>query len=178
MNVQTLLFLLLAAITAVSAVRVVTTELITHAALFLALAFTAVAGLFLQLQADFLAAAQVLIYTGAITTMIIFAIMLSDINEVRYEDAHEPFAVRFRRRWASKQWGFFPAGLAILFAGAMFWLYSRTAFPIQDEAVVGSTTVQLGLQLFNEYALPFEIASVLLLIAMIGAIVLTAKEVR
>lgn len=178
MSAQTLLFLVLAAIVAVSAVRVVTTELITHAALFLALAFTAVAGIFLQMEADFLAAAQVLIYAGAITTMIIFAIMLSDIREVRYEDAHEPFPVRFRRRWASRQWGYFPIILAILFSGAMFWLYRGTGFMISNEPVTGSSTVQLGLQLFNEYALPFEVASVLLLVAMIGAIVLTAKEVQ
>jgi len=178
LNPQVLLFLVLAAITAVSAVRVVTTELITHAALFLALAFVAVAGIFLQLQADFLAAAQVLIYAGAITTMIIFAIMLSDIHEIKPSDQEDPFPVRFRRRWASRQWGFFPVLLALLFAGGMFWLYRGTGFALSTEAVSGSTTVQLGLQLFNEYALPFELASILLLVAMIGAIILTAKEVR
>lgn len=178
MNPQVLLFLVLAAITAVSAVRVVTTELITHAALFLALAFVAVAGVFLQLQADFIAAAQVLIYAGAITTMIIFAIMLSDIKEIRPADHEDPFPVRFLRRWGSRQWGFLPIILAILFAGGMFWLYRGTGFALSNEAVSGSTTVQLGLQLFNEYALPFEIASVLLLAAMIGAIVLTAKEIE
>lgn len=177
MSTQTLIFLILAAITAVSAIRVVTTGLITHAALFLALGFTSVAGIFLQLNADFLAAAQVLIYVGAITTMIIFAIMLSDIREIKAFEGKSTWE-RFKKQWLSRQWGVWPVLVGIVFSAVMFWLYAQSAFQVSKDAPPDATTSLIGQQLFSTYALPFEVASLVLLVAMIGAIILTAKEVK
>src|SRR5690625_3992384 len=76
-------FLVLAALTTVSAFRVVTTPRLMHAALWLGLTFVMLAGVFLTLGAEFLAAAQVLIYVGAITTIILFGVMLSEAAEIR-----------------------------------------------------------------------------------------------
>ncbi len=176
MSSQKVIFLILAAITVISAIRVVTVPLITHAALFMAMAFVAVAGVFIQLQADFLAAAQVLVYAGAITTMIIFAIMLSDIQEVRRPEK----GMGFLKVVFSKRFGLIPVAAATGFTAAMYWVYSRAKWPLSDEAPVSSTVRAIGLQLFNPegYVIPFEVASLVLLVAMVGAIILTAKEER
>ncbi len=181
MNAQTVIFLILAAVIVVSAIRVVTIRLITHAALFMALAFVAVAGIFLQLQADFLAAAQVLIYAGAITTMIMFAIMLSGVGDVRRVEDRPPGLTRLlRAALASRQFGYFPVLVAIGFAGVMYWIYGRAQWAISRELPAAPSVVAIGQQLFdkNGYVIPFEVASIVLLIAMVGAIILTAREER
>lgn len=176
MSPQKVIFLILAAITVVSAIRVVTVPLITHAALFMALTFVAVAGVFIQLQADFLAAAQVLVYAGAITTMVIFAVMLSDIREVRTPEK----GLGFWRVAFSKPFGLIPVVAAIGFTAAMYWVYSRAKWPLSKEIPVPSTVQAIGSQLFdpNGFVIPFEVASLILLVAMVGAIILTAKEER
>lgn len=178
MNAQTLIFLTLAAICAVGSVRVMTARLITHAALFLVMVFTAVAGIFILLHADFLAAAQVLIYAGAITTMIIFAIMLSDIRDVRENPDDRPGL--FRRIWRAlqSQLGLLPILIGALFTLGMFWVYSRGIWNISSLPPVESSVREIGYSLFTAdgYAIPFEIASFILLMAMVGAIVLTSKE--
>lgn len=162
-------FFALAAITLVAAYRVVTARLITHAALWMALSFTAVSGVFLMLQQEFVAALQVLIYAGAITTMVIFAIMLSEIREVRPDAGGA-------RGWLRRS-----APLAVfvglLFAAFMSCLYYVTAIPKEAVAAAGPLPVrQVGAELFTRFTIPFEVASILLLMAMIGAIILTAKE--
>src|SRR5690625_6156591 len=83
-------FLVLAALTTVSAFRVVTTPRLMHAALWLGLAFVMLAGVFLTLGAEFLAAAQVLIYVGAVTTIILFGVMLSEAAELRGRAPGDP----------------------------------------------------------------------------------------
>lgn len=182
---QTVTFAALAAVVVISAYRVVTTGLITHAALFLALSFVGVAGLFLLFQADFLAAAQVLIYAGAITTMIIFAVMLSDVREVRV--AEERPASPLRRLWrglASPRFGLLPVVVALLFVAAMYLVYGQ-AMPewgrlISRQPPETYSVRAIGRALFTPdgFVIPFEVASFVLLVAMVGAIVLTAKEDR
>lgn len=176
MNPERAVFLVLAAITVVSAIRVVTAPLITHAALFMALSFVAVAGIFVQLQADFLAAAQVLVYAGAITTMVIFAIMLSDIREVRMPEKEAGWL----RAVFSRRFAFLPVAAAIGFTAVMYWIYSRAEWPLSQSAPLPGTVAAIGAQLFDPqgYVIPFEAASLVLLVAMIGAIILTAKEER
>ena len=181
MNSQTIIFFILAAVIVISAIRVVSTRLITHAALFMALAFVAVAGVFLQLQADFLAAAQVLIYAGAITTMIIFAIMLSNVADVRRVGDRPPGLTRWLRAVvASRQFGYFPVVVAVGFAAVMYWIYGRAQWAVSREQPAGASVVAIGQQLFdkNGYVIPFEVASIVLLVAMVGAIILTAREER
>lgn len=178
MTAPMLIFLTLAAISVVGAVRVVTARLITHAALFLVLVFAAIAGIFILLHADFLAAAQVLIYAGAITTMIIFAIMLSDIRDVREVPDERPGLLRRIWRAFTSQLGLLPVLIGALFTLGMFWVYSKGTWLISSQPPVESSVREIGYSLFTAdgYAIPFEVASFILLVAMVGAIVLTAKE--
>lgn len=163
---ESIAFFLLAAVALVSTYKMVTSRLITHAALFMALTFTAVAGVFLLLEAEFVAAIQILIYTGAITTMILFAIMLSGLSDIKAE----------RKRgalWLKSD----PAVMVFggVFAAFMCYVYYIARMPAAGAAEL-PTVKAIGTALFTKYVIPFEVASILLLIAMVGAIILTAKE--
>lgn len=164
-----IVFAILAIVTLVSAYRMVASRLITHAALFMALSFTAVAGVFLLMQAEFVAAIQILVYTGAITTMVIFAIMLSGLKDIR-SDANKNV-----RTWTRSNPFVFVVGA--IFAVFMTYVYVISKLPEAAESQGTVTVDVIGTSLFTTYAIPFEAASILLLIAMVGAIILTAKEV-
>lgn len=159
-------FIILAVVTLVSTYRMVSSPLITHAALFMALSFTSVAGIFLMLQAEFVAAIQVLIYAGAITTMVVFAIMLSGIRDIRAEQ-------KAKRVWKSNP---FVMVVGAVFGAFMLYLYYAANLPAATSAQPGAKVRDIGMELFTTYVIPFEVASILLLIAMVGAIILTAKE--
>jgi NADH-quinone oxidoreductase subunit J len=161
-------FAILAIIALVSTYRMVVVPLITHAALFMALTFTAVAGVFLVLQAEFIAAIQVLVYAGAITTMVIFAIMLSGLKDIKAERNAKV------RTWVGSNPLVFIVGL--IFAVTMSFVYFTSSLPTTYDPAPVANVEAIGRTLFTTYAVPFEIASVLLLIAMVGAIILTAKE--
>jgi NADH:ubiquinone oxidoreductase subunit 6 (subunit J) len=165
---QFIAFALLAIVALVSTYRMVVVPLITHAALFMALSFTAVAGIFLLMQAEFVAAIQVLVYAGAITTMVIFAIMLSGLQDIKSERNARV------RTWTGKN----PVVLVVgaVFAAFMSYLYYTANLPTDYAAKNVADVKTIGASLFTTYMVPFEIASVLLLIAMVGAIILTAKE--
>jgi len=152
-----------------SAYRVITTPRIVHAALYLALTLTGVAGIFLLLGADFLAATQVLIYVGAVTTLVVFAIMLSAPPEVRGAGGRgEPGA---GKRWV----GALAALAALGFAAVMLRVYRVAGWQVQAAAPMGRTTAPLGRQIFTTYVIPFEVASVVLLAALVGAIYLSTR---
>lgn len=134
-----------------------------HAAMFLILALFAVAGFFILLHAEFLAAVQVLIYVGAVAILMIFAVMLT----TRLTDA--------RVRAHNEQVG---AGLVVavaMFVAVTMALWS-TSWPVTEAPGAVDNVRTLGRLLMTRFVLPFEIASVLLLAAMIGAIVIAAKE--
>jgi NADH-quinone oxidoreductase subunit J len=165
-----IVFAILSIVALVSAYQMVRVPLITHAALFMALAFTAVAGVFLLMQAEFVAAIQVLIYAGAITTMVIFAIMLSGLRDIR-KDAADP-----KRGWSRAPWGVMVIGA--IFGAFMSYLYYAANLRAAEAPKSLATVATIGQTLFSTYVLPFEVASILLLIAMVGAIILTAREVE
>lgn len=156
-------FFLLGGLTLLSAVLVVTVPKIVHSALFLALSFVGVAALFVLLYAEFVAAVQVLIYAGAIVVLLLFAIMLT-------QGSQTPQSNLPNRQWV----------LALGVAGAFFVVLIavvyRTAWPLSTAPLPAYTTQALGQQLFTTYVLPFEIASVLLLVAMVGAIVIARED--
>ncbi len=139
---------------------------IVYSAFLLGGVFISISGLYILLNADFVAAAQILIYVGAVNVLILFAIML--VNK------REDFS-NFPRRWIRK------ASTAVvcigLFAllGTMIlvtpWSISSTS-----PAVVENTIVEIGKHFFSDFLLPFELASVLLLMAMVGAIVLARRD--
>lgn len=163
-------FVVVAVVTLLAAYRVVTARRIMHAALWLGLTFFGVAGEFLLLDADFLAAAQVLIYIGAVTTIIIFGIMLSDPGELGGGTGPEQaIAGRAGLRVAAF---IAAAGLAC----ALLFLFASVNWPEPSAAAAANTPLLLGAALFGKYVIPFEIASVVLLVALIGAVVLAMRE--
>lgn len=153
------------------AYRVATAQVVTHAALYLAFVLSLVAGMFYLLQADFVAAVQLLVYAGGVMTVIIFAIMLSELSEIR---AQAPQNVL--QRLMSPYFGILPLLVGLLVFAVIMVAVLRVPWPVAPRAAPADTVTLIGNGLFQTYALPFEVASVLLLGAMVGAIVLTRRE--
>ena len=157
-SVSLVVFYAFGALTLLSAVGVVTTRSVVYAALFLLASLTGVAGLFVLLFAEFLALVQILIYGGAIIIVILFALMLTRHSE--YQGATE------HRRWP----------FAALVSGGLLALMTAAAIGdsgrYNSDDRVGIDIVTLGTGLFEKWAVPFEVASILLLVALIGAIVI------
>ncbi len=163
---QQICFYVLAATLVSGAVGVVLLPNIVYSAFLLAGVFLSVAGLYLLLNASFVAAAQVLVYVGAVNVLILFAIML--VN--KREDLSDIPGLALRRLLS----GGVCAGLFALILRVVFttpWALPGP-IPVGEEA-----TIRIGEHLFSDYLLPFELASVLLLMAMIGAIVLARRDV-
>ena len=154
-------FFVIAFIVLGSALMVVTLKNIFHSLLFLALSFLGIAGVYLLLSADFLAAVQVLVYIGAITVLMMFALMLT----------HRVMGGNTRQT-TEQIWLAAPVTLGVLVVLIrVFALHNWGYVP----GTASPTTGIIGQSLLTNYLLPFEIASVVLLVAMVGAIVL-AKE--
>jgi NADH-quinone oxidoreductase subunit J len=164
-------FYVLAAILLFAAVRVITTRNPVHAALHLVLAFFTAAGIWLLLQAEFLAIALVLVYVGAVMVLFLFVVMMLDINIDKLREGFWEYlpmagiigllmAVEMVMVLAGKSSGgkYFSGGRAVAHAAD----YSNTA--------------ELGRVLYTDYLLPFELASVVLLVAIVAAIVLTLRD--
>jgi len=160
---QIVFFALLTVITLGAALMVVTSRNLLHSALWLIVSFFGIAGVFILLQAEFLAVVQVLIYIGAIAMLIIFAIMLTR----RIMDPQQP---RF-----NSQWGLVGGFAALLFVG-LAAVVTRVAWPVAAGEVPADAIAQLGVDFVGVYAVPFEVASVLLVVAMIGAIIIARER--
>lgn len=172
MSTELIIFSVLAVVVLASAYKVVTARLITHAALFLVLSFTGVAGIYLQMHQEFLAAIQVLVYVGAITTMILFAIMLSEIRDIKMEVETRRTGLRYVVRRSAP----FAFVVGAVFAAFMTYLFGVAGWDQPVGAALPYQVQAVGKELFTTFVVPFEVASILLLAAMIGAIVLTARE--
>jgi len=167
MNFETLVFYLFAALTVFAALRVITARNPVHAALFLVLAFCSMAGIWMLLEAEFLAITLVLVYVGAVMVLFLFVVMMLDINLVQLREGF----------W---RWVLFGAALAGLMAFEMIWVLgsSRTSagrIAIKHAADY-SNTKELGRLMYTDYVYPFEIAAVILLVAMVAAIALTFRR--
>jgi len=157
----TVAFWVLAAVTLGSAAMVIVSRNLLHAVLFLVLSFIGVAGLYITLSADFVAVVQVLIYAGAIAVLMIFAVMLTPLSA--RDNAENAF-------WA-------PAlVLAGLLVTAAAFVALDTDWPEARRGPFDVTAQAIGEALLDPFVLPFEIASVLLVAAMIGAIVLVLED--
>lgn len=155
-------FWVFAALAIGSALYIIAAHHLVHAVLALILSFVGVAGLFITLSADFLAVAQLLVYAGAIGVLTIFAIMLTPRSG--RDNASSPL--------------FWPATvLAILLFGVIAIAALATAWPVQGRPGFEATAAGIGAAILGHYALPFEVVSVVLLAALIGAIVLVRTEV-
>jgi NADH:ubiquinone oxidoreductase subunit 6 (subunit J) len=154
-------FWVLAAVTVGSSLGVVVVRNLIHAVVFLVISFVGLAGLYITLSADFIAIAQILIYVGAISILFLFAIVLTP------------------RESRNNQEGFMrlPAlALALLVAAVLIYVAVDTSWAISDRPGFEETAGDIGEALLDKYILPFEIASVLLLVAIIGSIVLVRPE--
>lgn len=166
---QDLLFYLFAAATLLCGVLVVANPFSRNpvtSAMFLVLTIVSLAGLFVLLHAFFLAAVQVLVYAGAVMVLFLFVIMLLDLKEEEQRKIRKAGAI---------------VGVATV--GVMYAVITRALSSLpQANAGAGPQleggTAALGRILFREYLLPFEIVSVLLLVAMVGVILLSKKEAK
>ncbi len=160
-------FYYLAIASVLSALLAVTRRNPVHSMLWVLSLFMHVAGIFLLLGAEFLAAVQVIVYAGAILIFYLFIIMLLDVPD---EERGERFGVHWK----------FAAGASLSFAALAFLAQegplAKTVVPEAGAGGGEGSVAEMGRALFGPYALPFEIASLLLLAAIIGAIVLAKKK--
>jgi NADH-quinone oxidoreductase subunit J len=165
MNVSQGIFILLAIVALAGAAGVVLNRNLFRAALFLILSFVGVAGLYILLEAELLAMIQVLVYVGAISILIIFAVMLS----------RQMMSPGFQAR--NSDWF-----LGVIVAAGLFVVLTiillRVQWPTADSAVPKDLISQLGQALVSpsQFALPFEVASVLLLVALVGAVIIAREK--
>jgi NADH-quinone oxidoreductase subunit J len=168
---QDIVFYILAIILLIAGLRVITTRNPVYAALYLVLSFFTAAGIWLLLQAEFLAMTLVLVYVGAVMVLFLFVVMMLDIN---LDKLREGF------------WNALPIALTVggLMAVEMVMIVGVKNFgpdkidpPVIPETGV-SNTVALGRVLYTDYLLVFELASVVLLVAIVAAIALTLRERR
>jgi len=169
MTLDIALFLVLALVAIATALGLLLSRNAVYSALFLVLNFVTVAVFYLLLGAPFIAMAQITVYAGAIMVLFLFVIMLLGADALPKTDVlpwQRPLAIF----------------LAVILAGEGTFLLITKARPtgdiLQPEAAINSmdNLRQLGMALFSDYLLPFEVTSILLLVAMVGAIVLTHKE--
>lgn len=169
MNFQDIIFYFFSAVLIASALGVITVRNPVYSALLLVLAFVTSAGLWLLLEAEFLAITLVLVYVGAVMVLFLFVVMMLDIN---LEKLREGF------------WKWFPLGgvvalvmvveIAMIMFGKQFSLEEMPT--PEPKAADYSNTKELGRVLYTEYVYAFELAAVLLLVAMVAAIALTLRH--
>jgi NADH-quinone oxidoreductase subunit J len=169
MDFKSALFYILSAILVLAALRVVTARNPVHAVLFLVLAFFNASGIWLLLQAEFLAIALIVVYVGAVMVLFLFVVMMLDIN-----------LERLRQGFWSNLWLGGP--IAILMVAEMIAVLSARSFGLEampvPAAAAGSNTKALGVAIYTDYVYPFELASVILLVALIAAVVLNLRQRR
>ncbi len=165
MSGQEYAFIVVSAVGVVGAIRLVTARNVVHAALYLVLTLSMVAGAYLLLAAEFVAWVQILIYVGAIVILFLFGLMLTKapIGREALDNQHRGVAAL--------------VALAIL-AGLVFLI--QDAFPWDGPRIDPGegSPISVGLSIFSHFVLPFEVVSFLLLAALIGAIVLSRRDDR
>lgn len=169
MEFKTFVFYVMAAILLFAAVRVITARNPVHAALFLVLSFFSGAGIWLLLEAEFLAITLILVYVGAVMVLFLFVVMMLDIDIERLREGF---------------WSHLPVGglvgallvvqMALVLGGSYFGADVMPTPPAAQESY--SNTREIGRVLYTEYAYPFELASLILLVAMIAAVTLTLRK--
>ncbi|PYS96009.1 MAG: NADH-quinone oxidoreductase [Acidobacteria bacterium] len=166
MSASAVIFYVLASIAVLSAAMVIWSRYPVHSALYLVTTFLSVAGIYVLFEAEFVAAVQVLVYAGGIMVLFLFVILL-----VNLKDTLGP-RVRLHATFSSL------IGTAVV--GLILYVYSQGRVPGSPGAAPmlreGGNLQAIGTSLYREYLLPFEIASVLLLVAMIGTIILARQK--
>ena len=163
------IFYFFAALAVGAAVMVVTSRNVVHSAIFLATALLATAGIFLTLRAEFLFIVQIILYTGGILVLYVFVIMLVNLDLALHQ-------VQLNRRWYVALLLTAVLGSQV-FAAILVSRQSLYSLPPAAAQMLEPNTEQVAWGLFHTYVLPFEIASVLLLVAMIGGVIMAKKRV-
>lgn len=164
---EAIVFYIFAAILVFAGLRVITARNPVHAALFLVLAFVTSSAIWMLLRAEFLAITLVLVYVGAVMVLFLFVVMMLDIN---IDKLREGF------------WSYLPLGALVGIAiavemGLLLWVnFSAVAPEIPEVPADYSNTKALGQVLYTDYVYPFELAAVLLLVAIIAAISITMRR--
>jgi NADH-quinone oxidoreductase subunit J len=163
----TFFFYFLSALTVLSGVLVITRKNPVHSALALIVALIGQAGLYLMLYAPFVAGVQIILYAGGIMVLFLFVIMLVNIERSQREE-------QFNKQWI--------VGIAAAVAlGVLFmWVFAKSKSLFPDRGISmpeGSNTQQVAVLLYGNYMFAFEIASLLLLVAIIGAVVMAKKRI-
>ncbi len=169
MNLEVIVFYFFAAVMIFAALRVITARNPVHSALFLVLAFFTAAAIWMLLRAEFLAIALVLVYVGAVMVLFLFVVMMLDINLDRLREGF---------------WSYLPLGatvgllmvieMALVLSGRYFGPANLPAPP--DPGTAYNNTKELGRLLYTDYVYPFELAAVVLLVAIVAAISLTLRR--
>jgi len=163
----TFFFYFLSAVAVISAILVITRRNPVHSALSLIMTLLSLAGLYLMLYAPFVAGVQIILYAGGIMVLFLFVIMLVNIERAEREYV-------FNHQWHVGV----VAGVAL--GALLLFVYQKgsSIFPVNPAAPPEpQNTQQVGMVLFQSYLLPFEIASLLLLVAIVGAVVMAKKRV-
>ena len=168
MNIEPIVFYILSTILLLAALRVITARNPVHAVLFLVLAFFTASGIWMLLRAEFLAIVLVLVYVGAVMVLFLFVVMMLDINLDRLREGF---------------WSYLPLGAAvgvlmvvemILVLGGKYFGLEHLPNPV-DPGAGYSNTKELGRILYTDYVYPFELAAVILLVAIVAAVALTLR---
>jgi NADH-quinone oxidoreductase subunit J len=169
MLIDNLFFYLFALLTLGGAILTITRRNAVHSAISLITSLLGVAGLYLLLQAEFLFAVQIVLYVGGIMVLFLFVIMLVNLDQAAKER-------QFSRQWMVALVAVAAVGIEI----AYFFYRGQDSFKLGDVVVpapAGLNTEMVADSLFRDYLLPFEIASVLLLVAVVGSVVMAKKRI-
>jgi NADH-quinone oxidoreductase subunit J len=167
---ETLLFYAFGAVAVITSLLVIAQRNPIHSVLLLIASFGALSGLYVLLDAPFAAVIQIIVYAGAIMVLFLFVVMLLNAphEDTEFDERTHPLLRKGPMRLG--------ALLAIVLAAELVWALTKVsesgAFPSGAVTSVGA----IGRTLFTEYAFPFEVTSVLILVAMVGAVVLARKE--
>lgn len=163
MSGEFIAFLVLALIALIGAVLLINLKQVIHMVLALVATFLSIAGLYVLLTAEFLAVVQILVYSGAITILMLFGIMLTQHRDV--ETKKLPLARRIIALVG-----------VVAFGGAVYYGIYNLEFPVVDAGLYVNNVEQIGMALYSRYIIPFELTSIVLLVALVGAIVLAKRD--
>lgn len=162
---QQIIFFVLAAFSIISALMVVFNKNPIYSVLWLVACFFSIAGHFIMLNAEFLAIVHIIVYSGAIMVLMLFTVMLLNLNKQTEPHKSNLFKIG----------AIFSGGLLLLVLLAAFKTTTLPAYATPQNPDLGSVK-NIGRVIYTEYVLPFEIASILFITAMIGAVLLAKKE--
>jgi NADH-quinone oxidoreductase subunit J len=172
---ETVVFYAFAALAVGASVLVIGQRNPMYSVLLLIASFGALSGLYVQLDAPFVAVAQIIIYAGAIMVLFLFVVMLLNAPK---EDAAEWDRAHPLLRPGVARWGTLLAGLLIVQLGSALLAVREYGSPVgsQSDAATVSSVTQMGIELFTRHTFAFEATSILILVAMVGAVILARRE--